>query len=153
MSFDVTLTPRATIPCPSPTRRRAPTSSARALRGKWAGVEVCYKQGLDKRHDLGGRMELKFRVKPNREAVEILEGDTHFSDVDVARCVTGVFKGAKFQRTGSRRETTFVYALHLEAITAGATTVASAAKPSDSDDDDPPPPPRRRRRTQTQPQH
>src|SRR5579883_2678530 len=33
-----------------------------ALRTKWSGVEVCYKQGLERHRDLGGRIELKFKV-------------------------------------------------------------------------------------------
>ena len=98
-----------------------------ALRARWSGVEVCYKQGLDKKRDLGGRIEVRFKVKPTGDIVEVGEGDTHFSDADVSKCVVGVFKGAKLPKVGGKHETSFVYAIHLEAIPVATTTVAAAS--------------------------
>ncbi len=98
-----------------------------ALRARWSGVEVCYKVGLDKKRDLGGRLEVRFKVKPSGDIVEVGEGDTHFSDADVSKCVVGVFKGAKLPKVGTKHETSFVYAIHLEAIPVATTTVAAVS--------------------------
>ncbi len=97
-----------------------------ALRARWSGVEVCYKQGLDKKRDLGGRIEVRFKVKPSGDLVEVTEGDAHLSDADVNKCVVGVFKGAKLPKVGGKHETSFVYAIHLEAIPVATATVAAA---------------------------
>ena len=91
-----------------------------ALRAKWSGVEVCYKQGLERRRDLGGRMELKFKVKSNGEILESSESDTHFADAAVTQCVLGVYKTAKLPKVGTKHETSFVYAIHLESIAPAA---------------------------------
>jgi hypothetical protein len=102
-----------------------------ALRAKWSGVEVCYKQGLDKRRDLGGRMELKFKVKGSGEILESTEGDVKFGDAAVTQCVLGVYKSAKLPKvtTSSKKETTFVYAIHLESVPQ-APVAASAPAPA-----------------------
>ena len=147
VAFAVTLTP-GDDPVSVPHAVPHADKLREALRAKWSGVEVCYKQGLDKVPDLGGRVELKFKVKPSGEIVEVQEGDAHFADADVARCVAGVFKSGKLAKTGARKETSFVYAMHLEAIPANATTVATARPTANADDStDDEPRPRRRRRS------
>jgi hypothetical protein len=101
-----------------------------ALRTRWSGVEVCYKQGLEKHRDLGGRLEVKFKVKPNGDIVEVAEGDTHFTDGDVSKCVVGVFKGAKLPKLGGKHDATFVYAMHMEAIPAVAPPTVASTTPA-----------------------
>lgn len=111
----VTLSP-GDEPVPVPHAAPHADKLREALRGRWSGVEVCYQKGLEKKRDLGGRLEVKFKVKPNGEIVDVAEGDTHFGDADVSKCVVGVMKGAKFSKLGTKHEATFVYAIHLEAI-------------------------------------
>lgn len=100
-----------------------------ALRARWSGVEVCYQKGLEKKRDLGGRIEVRFKVKPSGEIVEVGEGDTHFSDADVSKCMVGVFKGAKLPKVGTKHETTFVYAIHVEAIPQAAPATTATTTP------------------------
>jgi hypothetical protein len=87
-----------------------------ALRTSWPAAQQCYATGVAGRPDEGGRLELKFRVKSTGEIAEVAEGDTRFPDVDVTRCVLGVYRAAKLPAIGhGSHETTFVYALHFEA--------------------------------------
>ena len=69
--------------------------------------------------DAGGRLELRFRVKADGHATQILEvaeGESRFADIEVTRCVLGVYRTASLPAMhGATHETSFVYALHLEA--------------------------------------
>ena len=88
-----------------------------ALRGSWPAVEQCYASELSKHPGAGGRIELRFRVRSNGEIVEVAEdGEPRFADLDVTRCVLGVYRTARLpaSRVCSTRETTFGYAMHLE---------------------------------------
>ena len=86
-----------------------------ALRASWPQVKQCYASELAKHPDAGGRMELRFHAKGS-EITEVAENDTRFGDVDVTRCVLGVYRTAKLPSTGrGSHETSFVYALHFEA--------------------------------------
>jgi hypothetical protein len=65
---------------------------------------------------VGGRIELKFRVRPGGEVAEVAEGDTRFGDVEVTRCVLGVYRTARLAGIAhGSHDASFVYALHLEA--------------------------------------
>ncbi len=89
-----------------------------ALRSSWPAVEQCYATRLASHPDAGGELELRFRAKSTGEIVEVAEeGDTRFSDVDVTRCVLGVYRTARLPpgRVCTSRETSFEYAMHLEA--------------------------------------
>ena len=89
-----------------------------ALRASWPAVERCYASELAKHPDLGGRLELRFRARGTGEVVEVAEeGESRFADVDVTRCVLGVYRSARLPagRARSSRETSFAYAMHLEA--------------------------------------
>jgi len=90
-----------------------------ALRASWPAVKQCYAGGLSKHADDGGRLELHFHVKPGGEIAEVAEGDTRFGDVEVTRCVLGVYRGAKLADVAhvahGSHDGSFVYALHLEA--------------------------------------
>jgi len=87
-----------------------------ALRASWPAVKQCYAGALAKHADDGGRLELRFHVKPNGEIAEVAEGDTRFGDVEVTRCVLGVYRGAKLPGVAhGSHDASFVYALHLEA--------------------------------------
>ncbi|HXN32730.1 MAG TPA: hypothetical protein VN894_12745, partial [Polyangiaceae bacterium] len=58
-----------------------------------------------------------FRARSNGEIVEVAEeGDTRFADVDVTRCVLGVYRTTRLPaaRVCSARESSFGYAIHLE---------------------------------------
>ncbi|HEY8039257.1 MAG TPA: AgmX/PglI C-terminal domain-containing protein [Polyangiaceae bacterium] len=87
-----------------------------ALHASWPAVQQCYAGELARRPDVGGRLELRFRAKANGEIDEVSEGEPRFGDVDVTRCVLGVYRTARLPALhhGSH-ETTFVYAMHLEA--------------------------------------
>jgi hypothetical protein len=88
-----------------------------ALRASWAAVEQCYASELQQRPNAGGRLELRFRARSNGEIVEVAEeGETRFGDVEVTRCVLGVYRAARLpaSRVCSARETSFGYAIHLE---------------------------------------
>jgi hypothetical protein len=89
-----------------------------ALRASWPAVEQCYASELAKRPGAGGRMELRFRARSSGEIVEVAEeGEPRFADIDVTRCVLGVYRTTRLPaaRVCSARETTFGYAIHLEA--------------------------------------
>jgi len=88
-----------------------------ALRASWPAVEQCYASQLQQRPNAGGRLELRFRARSNGEIVDVAEeGATRFGDVEVTRCVLGVYRTARLPaaRVCSARETSFGYALHLE---------------------------------------
>jgi hypothetical protein len=92
-----------------------------ALRMSWPGVRQCYSRELARHPEAGGRLELRFRLHGGDEVVDVTEGDSRFSDAEVTRCVLGVYRGAKLPAVGhASHETTFVYALHLEAREARA---------------------------------
>jgi hypothetical protein len=96
-----------------------------ALRAPWSAVEQCYADRLAKAPDVGGRMELHFRVQPDGEVSEVAEGEPRFADLDVTRCVLGVYRTSRLppetmssrraRERGSRSSSDFVYALHFEA--------------------------------------
>jgi len=87
-----------------------------ALRASWPAVKQCYAGALAKHADDGGRLELRFHVKPSGEVAEVAEGDTRFGDIDVTRCVLGVYRGAKLPIVAhGSHDASFVYAMHLEA--------------------------------------
>jgi len=113
--IDVTLS-TGDEPVPAPHAAPHAEQLREALQASWPAVRQCYASELAKRPDVGGRMELRFTVKANGEIVEVAEGDTRFGDVDVTRCVLGVYRTAKLAaiRHGAH-ETTFAYAVHFEA--------------------------------------
>lgn len=82
------------------------------LRGKLANVEACYKTGLERRRDIGGRLNVRVRATKAGEIVETGEWESRFPDVEVTRCVLSAVKAAKLPRLG--RETVFIYPIHLE---------------------------------------
>jgi len=89
-----------------------------ALRASWPAVERCYASELSKRPGVGGRMELRFRGRSSGEIVEVTEeGEPRFADIDVTRCVLGVYRSTRLPpaRVCTARETTFGYAIHFEA--------------------------------------
>jgi hypothetical protein len=98
------------------------------LRASWPAVEQCYARELGKRPDVGGRLELRFRIQRTGEIDEVAEGDTRFADVDVTRCVLGVYRTARLPPLPLGQEVSFTYALHFEAMPEGA--VASLQKVS-----------------------
>jgi hypothetical protein len=87
-----------------------------ALRAAWPAVEQCYVAELAKHPDIGGRLELRFHARPSGQIVEVAEeGENRFADVDVTRCVLGVYRTTKLARIHSARDPRFGYAIHLEA--------------------------------------
>jgi hypothetical protein len=111
---------------PIPVPRAAPHADRLrdALRTRWSGVEVCYKDGLTRHADLGGRLEVKLRVSPRGDVLEAGEGATRFGDPAVTKCVVGLMKEAKLPKLGTKHETSFVYALHVESAPASIDDVA-----------------------------
>src|SRR5207237_2054183 len=107
---------------PPPLANAAPLREA--LRGSWNSVERCYADRLAKAPDVGGRMELHFRVQSSGEVAEVAEGEPRFGDLEVTRCVLGVYRATRLpaevssrrgREHGSRSTAEFVYALHFEA--------------------------------------
>jgi hypothetical protein len=95
-----------------------------ALRASWPAVQQCYASELGKHPDAGGRMELRFRVKADGEILEVSENEPRFGDVEVTKCVLGVYRTAKLPAMHGTHEATFVYALHFES----APSLTPAAK-------------------------
>jgi hypothetical protein len=114
VTMNVTL---AVGDAPVPVQRAVPHADKirETLRTKLPQVEACYQKGLDKKRDLGGRLALKLKVKPNGDVAEVGEWETRFADIDVTRCVLAVFRSVKLQRLGGRADHLMVYPLHFEA--------------------------------------
>jgi outer membrane biosynthesis protein TonB len=93
-------------------------SLRQALRTSWDGARQCYATGLASRPDAGGRLELRFRVHHDGEIFDVSEvgdHDVRFTDVDVTRCVLGVYRTARLPPLArASHERSFVYALHFE---------------------------------------
>jgi hypothetical protein len=93
-------------------------SLRQSLRASWDAARRCYAAGLATHPGVGGRLELRFRVHHDGEIFEVAEVSDHdvrFSDVDVSRCVLGVYRTAKLPPLArASRERSFVYALHFE---------------------------------------
>jgi hypothetical protein len=86
-----------------------------ALRQSWPAVEQCYASALSKHPDAGGRLELRFRVDPRGEVAEVAEGAVGLGDVDLARCVLGVYRATRLPPLrATPHDGTFVYAMHFE---------------------------------------
>jgi hypothetical protein len=102
-----------------------------ALRASWPAVQQCYTTELAKHPDAGGRLELRFRIHSGGEVAEVSEGDSHFGDVDLTRCVLGVYRSGKLKAGGhAAHEGSFVYAVHLEARPQRPVAVAAAVIPA-----------------------
>ena len=102
---------------PVPTGRVVPNADRlqQALRGSWGGVRHCYSGALATHPDAGGRLELHFRVRRDGEIVNVDEAtDTHFADMEVTRCVLGIYRSAKLPALHASRDRAFIYALELE---------------------------------------
>jgi len=114
---------------PVPVPRPAPHAEdlRDALRASWPAVQQCYAGELAKHPDAGGRLELKFHVRSGGTIEEVSEGDSRFADVDLTRCVLGVYRSARLNR--ATHEGSFVYALHLEARPERPLVAAAAAAP------------------------
>jgi hypothetical protein len=103
---------------PVPEPRPAPHAKElrEALRVSWPAVEKCYAGELPKHPDAGGRLELRIRTRSDGQVVEVAEGETRFAEVDVTRCILGIYRTASLPAVhGGPHESTFVYAMHLEA--------------------------------------
>jgi hypothetical protein len=85
-----------------------------ALRESWDAVRTCYANELATHSDAGGRMELYFHVRHGVDVVDVDEGDSRFGDVDVTRCVLGIYRTTKLPEVYRAHEGHFVYALHFE---------------------------------------
>jgi len=89
-----------------------------ALHASFPAIQQCYASQLERHPDLGGRMELRFEAKSDGEVIVVSEDEPRFSDVDVTRCVLGVYRTAKLPRMHGSHSSRFVYALHFEAAPA-----------------------------------
>ncbi len=85
------------------------------FRASWDGVRACYAGELAAHPDAGGRLELTFHVRRDGEILEVSEGDSRFGDVEVTRCVLGIYRTAKLPPLHLLHDGHFVYALHFEA--------------------------------------
>jgi hypothetical protein len=85
-----------------------------ALRGSWDSVRSCYAGELSSHPDAGGRLELRFHVHRDGEIVEVSEGDSRFGDIEVTRCVLGIYRTLKLPTLHLLHDGHFIYALHFE---------------------------------------
>jgi len=101
---------------PVPTQHTVPHADElrESLRASWPAVQQCYASALSRHPDIGGRMELRFRAKSDGEILEVSEEEPRFGDVEVTRCVLGVYRTAKLPHLHGSHAGTFVYALHFE---------------------------------------
>lgn len=84
-----------------------------ALRESLPAVQQCYAAGVAKHPDDGGRMELYFHERSDGALADVSEDEPRFGDVDVTRCVMGVYRTAKLPKL--HHMGSFVYPLHFEA--------------------------------------
>jgi len=107
---------------PVPTAHAVPHAEElrEALHASFPAVQQCYASGLARRPDDGGRMELRFHAKASGEITEVSEDEPRFADVDVTRCVLGVYRTAKLPRVHGSHVSSFVYPLHFEATPAAS---------------------------------
>jgi hypothetical protein len=107
---------------PVPTPHAVPHAEElrEALHASFPAVQQCYASGLARRPDEGGRMELRFHEKSSGEITEVSEDEPRFADVDVTRCVLGVYRTAKLPHPRGSHVSTFVYPLHFEAAPAAS---------------------------------
>jgi hypothetical protein len=105
---------------PVPTPHAVPHADElrEALHASFPAVQQCYASGLARHPDQGGRMELHFHAKPSGEIAEVSEDEPRYGDVDVTRCVLGVYRTAKLPHLHGAHVASFVYALHFEAAPA-----------------------------------
>jgi hypothetical protein len=101
---------------PVQTAKPLPTAATLrdALREPWDAVRKCYAGELGGHPDAGGRLELTFHVKRDGEILEVSEGDTRFGDVQVTRCVLGIYRTTKLPPLHLLHDGHFVYAIHFE---------------------------------------
>jgi hypothetical protein len=102
---------------PVPVIRPVPHSEElrEGLRASWPSVQQCYASEVAGHPDAGGRMDLRFRLGAAGEVVEVEEdGVTRFANVDVTRCVLGVYRAAKLPAVAPGSPRSFVYSLHFE---------------------------------------
>jgi hypothetical protein len=86
-----------------------------ALHASWPALEQCYATELAKHADIGGRMELHFHEKPTGEIAEVSEDEPRFGDVEVTKCVLGVYRTAHLPHLHGSHDSSFVYSVHFEA--------------------------------------
>jgi hypothetical protein len=102
---------------PVPTPHAVPHAEEvrEALHASFPAIQQCYVSGLARHPDDGGRMELRFHATSSGEISEVSEDEPRFGDVDVTRCVLGVYRAAKLPHVHGSHASSFVYALHFEA--------------------------------------
>jgi hypothetical protein len=95
-----------------------PVAGAEALRQSlrmaWPAAQECYSQALARDVQVGGRLELFFRVDLQGEVAEVSEGSPHLADSDLRQCVLDAYRGARLGLGGATHERRFVYGLHFE---------------------------------------
>jgi hypothetical protein len=86
----------------------------RALRVVWPAAQECYSLALARDAQVGGRLELFFRVDLQGQVAEVSEGSPHLADSDLRRCVLDTYRGARLGLGDATHERRFVYSLHFE---------------------------------------
>ena len=86
----------------------------RSLRVAWPAVQQCYSQALARNAQVGGSLELLFRVDLQGEVAEVSEGSMHLADSDLRRCVLDTYRGARLGLGDATHERRFAYSLHFE---------------------------------------
>jgi hypothetical protein len=105
-----------------------------ALRAAWPAASRCYAAAMARSPQLGGRMELRFRLTPTGAVAQVVEGEPRFPAADVAACVLGVYRAAALPPLpAAAREGEYAYALHFELEADAARGGASPAGPAVSE--------------------
>jgi hypothetical protein len=88
------------------------------LRARWPEAARCYASALARQPDAGGRIDLRFRVGPEGDVLDVIEeGDDRFGDAEATACVLAAYRGARLTPPADSRsqEGRFTYSLHFEA--------------------------------------
>jgi hypothetical protein len=86
----------------------------RSLQSVWPAAQQCYAQALVVDPQVGGRIELLFRIDVHGEIAEVSPGSTDMASSELGRCVLAAYRGLRLGLHEANQERHFVYALHFE---------------------------------------
>jgi hypothetical protein len=84
-----------------------------ALRTGWPAAEACYAKARAANPDLGGRVEVLFRVS-GATTTEVSRWGPGAGDSELGACVVEAYRAARLALPYNGHERRFVYALHFE---------------------------------------
>lgn len=85
-----------------------------SLREAWPAAGQCYSRALVTEPQLGGHIDLLFRIGFQGEVADVSAGGSRLADSPFGRCVLDVYRGVRLGLHEANRERHFVYPLHFE---------------------------------------